>query len=89
MATQIKARKRAGTYAAFERRYGPIENENGELIRDWRDVTDADERYIWTVVDCDGKLYLVPGFATVNYFGRVLCANPWPDSEFTNTGYVY
>ena len=88
---KIKQRKRAGTKDAFDRRYDPIPDRTGNTIRDWRDpeVQAANIRYIWTCVDCNGRLYVVPGFATVNYFGRVLCKNPWPDEEENNTGYCF
>lgn len=85
-------RKRAGTYATFDRRYKPILLDDGSLMRDWRDpkVLVADPRFIWTVVEGDtGTLYLVPGFASVNYIGRVLCEVPWPDEEELAPGYVY
>lgn len=82
--------QRARSYAVFERRYQPIVNANSELIRDWRDLpSDVDEHFVWTVVDAEGRLYLVPGFATVNYFGRVLCRQPWPEEEQRKAGYVY
>jgi hypothetical protein len=86
----IKQRTRAGTYDTFERRYTPVEMDDGSIMRGWRDVPpDTDQRNVWTVVDCDGKLYLCPGYVTVNYLGRVLCANPWPEVEASSPGYVY
>lgn len=87
----IKQRKITGSFTNFEHRYDPVIREDGQLIREWNDPTlnGVPEDHIWTIVDCDGKLILVPGYATVNYFGRVLCRNPWgPDEEF-NTGYNY
>ena len=80
---------RARSYAVFERRYQPV--EHGEsILRDWQDIpSDTDEHLVWTVVDCDGRLYLTPGYTYVNYLGRVLCAKPWPEAEFSGPGYVY
>ena len=90
MKNDVKPRTRAGTYSVFERRYGPIDAPNGQVMREWNDIPpDTDARYIWTVIDCDGNLYLVPGYATVNYFARVLCERPWPDGEANNSGYLY
>jgi hypothetical protein len=89
----LKQRKITGTYAAFERRYGPIvtSEADGQITRDWDDpaLKDVDIHLIWTIVDCEGKLVLVPGYATVNYFARVLCERPWGDDEEFNTGYIY
>ena len=81
----------ARSWFTFERRYKPISGADGVILRNWDDpdVQAAEERFIWTVVDCDGRCYLTLGFATVNYLGRVLCAVPWPREEFTDTGYLY
>lgn len=83
---------RARPYNVFERRYGPIPLPDDNLMRDYRDpeIQAADEHLVWTVVEGDnGELYLVPGFATVNYLGRVLCERPWPEEEWRKAGYVY
>lgn len=87
----IKPRNRAGTWATFCRRYEPVAQEDGSVLRDWDDpaVRRVSENHVWTVVDCDGRCYVVPGFATVNYLGRILTARPWPDVEFSLPGYVY
>lgn len=91
----LPARSRAGTYATFERRYGPIAQDDGSILRRWDDpritkAFDEDYHYVWTVVEGDsGRLYLVPGFATINYIARVLCERPWPESEELAPGYVY
>jgi hypothetical protein len=83
-------RTRAGRFETFERRYEPIEAEDGSILHDWRSIPkDTEQHYVWTLVDCDGRLMLSPGYATVNYMGRVLCAKPWPDEEFTLPGYYY
>ena len=42
---------------------------------------DADGRYWWTVLDCDGGLYLAAGFRFVNRFAYVRCANPWTEDD--------
>lgn len=84
---------RARPYDVFDRRYGPIPLPDDSLLRDYRDpeIRAADPHLVWTVVEGDtgDKLYLVPGFATVNYMGRVLCERPWPDEEQGKPGYVY
>lgn len=83
-------RTRPGLWETFEKRYQPIEADDGSICRHWIDIPDdTDERNVWTVVDCDGRLYLTPGYASVNYMGRVLCANPWPDEEISLPGYRF
>lgn len=90
-APTVRPRIRAGSYDTFDRRYRPVMTPEDGIMRDWADpaIRAADERKVWTVVDCDGVLYLTPGFATVNYFARVLCEVPWSDAEFANPGYRY
>ena len=87
----VKQRKRAGSCDAWDRRYSPIPCDDGSLIRDWRDaeIQSADVSRVWSVIEENGVLYVVPGLATVNYVGRVLCAVPWGPSEENNTGYRY
>jgi len=88
----VKPRSRAGSWNSFESRYQPIPiDSNGELIRHYADskVKAADERNVWTVVDVDGVLYVVAGYATVNYMGRILTRNKWSDIEQMNPGYKY
>lgn len=87
----MKQRKITGSFTNFERRYAPVITQEGQMALEWDDplLKDIDVYFIWTIVDCDGMLILTPGLATVNYFARVLCRNPWgPDEEF-NTGYRY
>jgi hypothetical protein len=84
-------RKRTGSADVFDKRYQPIPRPDGSLLRDWNDpeILAADIRYVWSVTDCDGRLYVTPGYAVVNYFGRLLCAVPWPDVEMENPDYRY
>jgi hypothetical protein len=94
----VKPRKRAGSYESFIRRYLPLE-EQGDLIRDWRNSEilaafdrgrENGHRFVWSLVEGEsGRCYLVPGFATVNYLGRVLCSYPWSDIEEMNPGYAW
>lgn len=87
----VKRRTRAGTWSVFERRYKPIEGADGSIQRHWNDpeILAADIRYVWTIVEAEGKFYVVPGFHTVNYHARVLCAEPWCDVEYMNPGYLW
>lgn len=40
-------------------------------------VADYNHSRLWTLLDCDGKLYLSPGFHIVNRINYVVCKNPW------------
>lgn len=91
-APAVKPRRRMGSWASFERRYQPIASStiDDTVLRDWREIpAETDIHLVWTVLDCDGRLCIVPGFASVNYFARILCTNPWPEIEQLNPGYVY
>ncbi len=69
-----------GTYEDFDARYQPIDDGQGTIMRDWRDIpSDTPVEFVWTVVECDGEMFLAPGYHKVNYMGRVMCRNPWED----------
>jgi hypothetical protein len=97
MSAITKLRRRAGTYATFERRFLPIDGPDGSIVRNWDDpdiLKAFDEgrfQYVWTIVEGDSgdRMYLVPGFSTVNYFARVLCAKPWAVGDEYQPGYVW
>ena len=36
--------------------------------------------HIWTLLDCNGKLYLSPGFHVVNRLNYFICENKWDDN---------
>lgn len=83
--------KRARSWACFRRRYKPIPLGDGTILRGWANIRlQTDERYIWTMIEGDQspRNYLVPGYHTVNYLGRVLCAEPWADEELEAQPYV-
>jgi hypothetical protein len=82
---------RASSWSTFERRYDPIVDPSGTVVRSWNDpaVLAASVRQVWTVVDAEGHLYVVPGLATVNYIGRIITRKGWSDVELTNTGYRF
>lgn len=87
---KIKPRSRAGSYSTFERRYRPIPLADGSVLRQRNDLpTPVDPAYVWTVLDCDGTLYLGAGMTVVNRMGYVLCEQPWPAEEMSLPGYRY
>ena len=79
--------------STFCRRYEPIEldQKDWRYIRDWKQIPEGtDVHYVWTVVDVGTRsMILCPGYRTVNYAGRVLCAKPWPEEEEGLPGYYY
>lgn len=86
---------RAGTFTTFTKRYQPIEL-NGSIERHHSDPEvcarfDAQQfEYVWTVVSGDrGGSYIIPGFHSVNYESRILCAVPYPEAEVSKAGYRY
>lgn len=87
----VPSRRRALGFEVFERRYGPVLGEDEQPLRSWDDdlVRRTDQQCVWTVVDCDGVLRIVPGFVTVNYFARIVTRRGWSHVEFLNPGYVY
>jgi hypothetical protein len=86
----FRPRKRTGIWATFERRFEPMPAPNHDFLWDVGTVPkDADPRYWWTVLDCDGRLPRAPGFCFVNRFAFVRCAKPWSDEDFQQPGYRY
>jgi hypothetical protein len=51
--------------------------------------TDADPRHWWTVLGCDGRLLLAPGFHVVNRFAYILCRNAWGGETNAHPDYRY
>ncbi len=75
-------RTRAGSWKIFERRFRPIEREDGSLIFHNDEIPrPITGRHWWTVLDCDGRLYLSAGFHFVNRIGYVRCEVPWTDAD--------
>ena len=87
----FKPRKRCGSWRTFERRFQPLPAPNHDVLWELRGEVpaDADYRYWWTVVDCDGRLYVTPGFRFVNRFAYIRCAVPWTDDDERQPDYVY
>jgi hypothetical protein len=86
----FRPRKRVGSWATFERRFDPLPAPNHDYLWDVGTVhEDADFRYWWTVLDCEGRLSLSPGFRFADRFAFVRCANPWTDVDFQQPGYRY
>lgn len=92
MSKPKKPRSRAGSYSTFEKRYKPIEVEDsdGLLLREYQEIPlGTSERYVWTVVEAEGRMYLIAGRHLVNRIGYVLCEVPYTDDEEDSPGYVF
>ena len=79
---EVTPRARAGSWSQFERRFRPIIRDDGSLL--WHN----DEiprplvgRHWWTVLDCDGKLYVAAGFHWVNRLGYLRTEIPWTETD--------
>jgi hypothetical protein len=89
-AHSIKQRSRCGSWRTFERRFKPIDGPDGATY--WRHEQlpeGIDARHVWTIVDCDGRLYVSPGFRFVNRIDYVVCAKPWNDEDERQPDYRY
>ena len=77
-------RSRARSWDAFEDRFQPIIRSDMTVLWEWYELPSSDQinfREWWTVLDCDGRLYVQPGFHVVNYFAYVRCTVPWSDDD--------
>lgn len=84
IAPPTHAYRRPRRWETFERLFQPIELADGSIVRDGRDVPkDADARFWWTLLDCDGKSILATGFHFVNRLGYVQCRHGW-DGEWND-----
>ena len=58
--------------------YDALESPSGIMLWDESELpAHLDEGCVWSVLDCDGKLYLSAGFHVVNRIGYVLCAQQY------------
>lgn len=85
--------KRAMNYFVWERKFKPVERENtsngnpilyetyGPELREVQAQFETKPNTVWTVVDCDGKLYISPGFHFVNRIAYVITTIPWVDEQ--------
>jgi len=86
----VPIRTRIGSWRVFERRFQPIYREDGSLLWDRCELpAPANPQEWWTVLDCDGKLYLSAGFRFVNRFAYVRCAVAWNDLDLRQPDYRY
>lgn len=86
----FKQRFRCGSWNTFERRFQPLPAPDHDLLWEIGQVpNNPDCHYWWTVLDCDGRLYLSPGFRFVNRFAFVRGTEPWTDEDQRQPDYRY
>lgn len=61
----------------FDNNYVSIPNpEDGSCYWEHAHLKGVPDNCVWSALDCDGAIYLVPGFHTVNHFGYVVSETP-------------
>jgi len=86
----FRPRTRSGSWSTFERRFQPIDSPDETVW--WRFdqlPKHVDPHLVWTILDCDSRLFVRPGFRLVNRIDYVLCAIPWTDEDTRQPGYRY
>ena len=90
MSRAVKQRTRIGSWRVFERRFRPIDREPGTVWWEREHLpAGIDEHLVWTIVDCDGRLYATPGYRLVNRLMYLVCAMPWTDVDVRQPDYRY
>ena len=75
-------RTRAGSWSVFERRFRPVIREDGSLIWHSEEIPrPITGRHWWTVLDCDGRLYVSAGFRFVNRIGYIRTELEWVEVD--------
>ncbi len=75
-------RRAARTWHDFERRFHPIVRADGSLIWHNDEIPRPIElRTWWTILDCDGRLYVSPGIRWVNRIGYLRTRLPWTRAD--------
>lgn len=77
---------RRDDYTVFIEKFCPEEQSPDNFLfetygEDYDKVTKTDPNHIWTLLDCDGKMYIVPGWHYVNRMNYFITKNPWKDGQ--------
>lgn len=81
--TRVKPRRNlCRSWDAFEKKFRPIDGPDGALYWRYDQLPEnVDVHRVWTIVDCDGTLYVAAGFHIVNRIDYVVCEVPWTADE--------
>ncbi len=67
-----RTRIRCGSWRTFERRFQPMSAPSHDVLWDLHQLPEnVEPHHWWTVLDCDGRLYVSPGFRFVNRFAYI------------------
>lgn len=90
----LKEQRRSGSWAEFVRRFDPLEIPEGghqdfatDYMWETRVGLECDPAHVWTVVECDGQLYIMEGWHYVNRMGYIIAKNPRIDSSNVDDAY--
>lgn len=79
---------RRDDYTIFLEDFKPHIAEDEESLRlyhwegeDWERLKKADPNCIWTILDCDGKMYICPGYHYVNRMDYLITEKPWREGQ--------
>ncbi len=85
-----KARRREDLDHFIERFVPVMDEQTQETLKqfcwtkpnEWDQVTDAvSKSLLWTMLDCEGKMYLAPGLHRINRMFYVICEKPYKEGE--------
>jgi len=79
-----KHKHHADSWDAFEERFLPVFRPDTTVLWQKEELPPQETvnyREWWTVIDCDGRLYLSAGFRYVNRLAYVRCERPWTDAD--------
>ena len=66
----------------YDARYQPVAHDYDSSLWDAADLSDdLPERHIWSVLEVDGRLYVVPGRHRVNVVGFNVTTHPWENDN--------
>lgn len=71
-------------YNEWEEKFKPIEKEPGSYLgetygEDLEIINKNDIHHVWTVVDGEGGLYIIPGKRFINRLNYILTEVPWDE----------
>ena len=65
----------------FDQKYDPLDPPSGESYWTAQEIQGQKKNHVWTVLDVDDELFIVPGIHRVNQFGFMLTRFPWRDKN--------
>jgi hypothetical protein len=61
----------------YDDKYGPIMGPEDSTIWEYKDVKTKPTEHVWSVVEVEGDLYVIPGWHVVNMVGYNVTEQPW------------